>query len=105
MGVIFFFSAQPVLPGFELDTLDFVFKKIAHMFVFAVLYFLIHRGLVLDQGLTKGRWWQALVFCLLYAISDELHQSFSPNRHPSLRDVGFDMIGASSVFLWMYRFV
>ena len=43
----------------------------------------------------------ALGLTLLYAISDEVHQSFVPGRHARWYDVGFDMIGAWVVY-WGY---
>lgn len=44
----------------------------------------------------------SVLLCLLYAISDELHQLFTPLRSSSLIDVGVDMLGVSisSIFLW-----
>lgn len=36
-----------------------------------------------------------LSFTLLYAISDEFHQSFVPGRTPSVKDVIVDFVGAS----------
>ena len=34
----------------------------------------------------KRRGWLALLFAVLYAVSDEFHQSFVPGRHPSWVD-------------------
>jgi VanZ family protein len=38
----------------------------------------------------------AVAWCLAvaYGVSDEFHQSFVPNRHAELRDLGSDAIGA-----------
>lgn len=36
----------------------------------------------------------ALAVSLLYALSDELHQSFVPGRTARWADVGFDFVGA-----------
>ncbi len=45
--------------------------------------------------LTDALWWLALLLALIYAASDEFHQSFVPGRHPSWVDVlGFDGGGA-----------
>ncbi len=48
--------------------------------------------------------WSILLFCLLYGISDEYHQSFVPGRYPSLSDIGADFIGAG-LFLWLWWLV
>lgn len=36
----------------------------------------------------------SLVFCILYAISDELHQLFVPGRGAQVKDVVIDSSGA-----------
>ena len=105
MAVIFGFSSTPSaqLPSFGL--LDFVVKKGAHMLGYGLLACAYWVGL----GLEKRRWWLALLFAILYAMSDEFHQSFVPGRHPSWVDVfGFDgggaLIGLSLVkYWWMNR--
>ena len=58
--------------------------------------------------LQKRSCWLALLFAILYAISDEFHQSFVPGRHPSWVDVlGFDGGGALIAFslgnVWLER--
>ncbi len=44
-----------------------------------------------------------LLFCLLYGISDEFHQSFIPDRNASPADMGADVLGAA-LFLWCWWF-
>jgi len=99
---IFLVSSQPSLPSPDIATLDFLIKKAGHMVVFAVLYFLILRAWLKTahnySANSKSAVWGPLLICLVYAISDEVHQSFVPGRFPSARDVGFDMLGASLVF-------
>lgn len=96
--LIYSFSAQSVLPGFTLDSWDFLFKKSAHIFVYAVLYFLLLWAFE-KHSLLKGsaRWYIPLLFAITYAFFDEFHQSFTPGRHPSFRDVGFDTLGCSLI--------
>ncbi len=98
-----------MLQGFEIDTLDFIFKKSAHIFVYAVLYFLFLRAstLVLSPKLKHSNWVWIVPFCItmVYAISDELHQTFVPGRTGTIRDLGFDMIGMGLVFLYKYRYI
>lgn len=105
--LIFIFSSQTVLASLSLSVPDFIFKKTAHMFVFGVLYFLLFRALVntFDQKHSKIFWLLAFSFCLLYAISDEYHQSFTPGRHPSLRDIGYDSLGMFIAFTRIYHYI
>lgn len=46
---------------------------------------------------------RSLVFAVFYAITDELHQLFTPWRSASMFDVYVDSIGAfGGIFLWKY---
>lgn len=97
-GLIYYFSDQQVLPGFSLEIGDFLFKKSAHIFVYSVLYFLLLLPFqYYSLGKGKKRWLIPLFIAVSYALFDEFHQSFTPGRHPSLRDVGFDTLGCSLV--------
>ena len=101
MGTIFFLSHQsgdnlnlPSFPGVD---------KLAHMLAYGVLAFSVlwYSG---KKGLDKPRYTVALtvLFCLLYGISDEYHQSFIPFRSVSVLDVFADTAGAFCVSLiWM----
>lgn len=114
-AIIFFLSSQPVLPGIEVYSFDFILKKTGHMFVYAVLYILLYRSAVIlsnpgaFKALTKRRdlfvLLTPILICLIYAISDEIHQSFTPNRFPSARDVGYDMLGVWIAYLKVYKYI
>ncbi len=107
-GVIFSFSAQQVLPSLETNTLDFIFKKIAHVSVYAVLYFLLVRAQRLTFPKTQPAhlWKVPLLLCLFYAISDEIHQAMTGgSRSPSARDVVYDMLGAGIALLRQYKYI
>jgi VanZ family protein len=96
MTIIFGFSSIPSreLPNFGIW--DLVVKKGAHMLGYGLLALAYWYGLRLDKRL----WWLALLLSVLYAISDEFHQSFVPGRHPSWVDVlVFDGGGASLTLL------
>ena len=95
-ALIFTLSAQPTLPSATQFAFDFIFKKSAHIFVYAVLYFLIARALGKP---TLKHLSLAFLLCFIYAVSDEFHQSFVPGRSPRITDLGFDSIGAGIVFL------
>lgn len=44
----------------------------------------------------------AWFLAVLYALTDEFHQSFVLGRHASLVDVGVDAVGAAGM-LWIYN--
>ena len=101
MAVIFGFSSIPAreMPSFGLW--DFIVKKGAHM----LGYGLLAVALWYTQGFNMHRWWLVLVLAVLYAITDEFHQSFVAGRHPSWVDaLVIDDIGAA-LGLWVGRLV
>jgi len=97
MALIFFFSSQPQLPSAPDPWADLIFKKGAHFTVYAVLAVLFRRGL----PPSRWSWALSLVLTVLYAASDEWHQSFVPGRHPQLTDVLIDVCGATTG-LWIF---
>ncbi len=104
-GVIFFFSTLVVVKSPEFNLLDFLFKKSAHFVEYAILALLLYRAAVNTTGLSKKKAGMlTLLFVVLYAISDEYHQSFTPGREPAVRDVLIDSLGgATALFLtWKY---
>lgn len=105
-AVIFFLSSQQTLPGVDISILDFLAKKIGHMTVYAILYILAAKTTFFHTGAQyKKYWYIPLIVCFLYAVTDEYHQSFVPNRSPSPRDIGFDMLGTSIMFLKHHRYI
>ncbi len=104
-GLIFFFSAQQMLPSLYLSVLDFLFKKTAHIFVYAVLYILVYQALTKVEVDPKKRWWLGLAVCLVYAVNDELHQAAVPGRTATLRDVGYDFLGMGIVILKQKNYI
>ncbi len=96
MGVIFFLSAQsyPPIPDISIGWFPLPVGKAGHVGEYTILAILAYVAL---RNLSSKRTRVGSVFllCLLYAFSDELHQSFVPNRDPSLWDVGLDALGAA----------
>lgn len=98
MLVIFLFSSQP---GDNLPTFyswDYFVKKASHMAGYGLLALSYFHFLKYE----KNRYWLAWILAILYAATDEFHQSFVPGRHASAFDVFvFDGFGAMLV-LWLY---
>lgn len=102
MGIIFWFSSQPSRELPDFDWADRLVKKSGHVLGYAMLaagYWYALEG--------QGNYFRlAWLMSILYAGTDEFHQSFIPERHPSLWDVLiFDNLGAL-LGLWLaVRFV
>jgi len=95
-GLIFALSATPDLRFVSSDTMDFFVRKAGHMAVFGILAVLIWGALTASAA--RRTLALSLMLTVLYAASDEIHQSFTAGRHPSPVDVGIDSVGRSS--LW-----
>ncbi|MGH9488246.1 MAG: VanZ family protein [Terriglobales bacterium] len=81
------------------------FRKFAHVVVYFLLSLTAYRGFAMGQ--LRFRWGAAvrtIIFCALYAASDEYHQSFIKGRGPSARDVGIDSGAAvvALVLIWLW---
>lgn len=71
----------------------FNIRKNAHFFIYMVL----GMSLLLSREKTgKREILQVVGFVILYAISDEYHQSFIPGRGASMKDVYIDTLGGIS---------
>lgn len=98
MGSIFLLSSLPAerIPFF--GQYDVLIKKLAHAAGYALL------GVAYFSALPPRlnpvyRAAISLLMAVLFALSDEFHQSFVSGRHSSLRDVGIDSLGAALALL------
>ena len=98
--VIFLFSSLPTKQTTEVYVLDFIVKKTAHVVEYGLFTTLFYRAFI-NSGIKKrSAIVLSVILAVLYGISDEFHQSFTPGREPRLRDVGFDTIG-SVLAIWL----
>jgi VanZ family protein len=102
--ILRFFS--PTVSSQTIHDVQVVVRKTGHVTGYAVLAILVWR--VRNRGMFTNGWtWRAAMFAeliaLLYAISDEFHQSFVPTREASAVDVLIDCAGAAAGLLvvWM----
>jgi VanZ family protein len=89
MGAIYFLSDQPKagIPSFGIW--DWLIKKGSHFLAYGVLAWLAWR--VFEAG--KRPYLAAFLLTVLYAASDEFHQTFVPGRHGTVDDVLIDSLG------------
>jgi len=101
--LIFLFSS---IPGKDIPRLFTNEDIFFHFAVYAVLGWLIIRAL---KNYCPGLSWPqriclAAMLGLLYAVSDEFHQLFVPNRHASVLDILVDGLGGlTGSILFMNR--
>jgi len=116
-ALIFWFSAQPaqesdylsrgltsilsdLLAGLmgdvplDLGTANNFLRKCAHFLVYFVLGFLVKNGFRATGYSARKGFVTALAACVVYAVSDELHQLFVPGRGAQVTDVMLDSLGA-----------
>jgi len=105
-ALIFFFSGIPSLSSGLKE--DFILRKTAHAGEYAVLAYLFYN---VFRRRTGPVWFVILIsgLCaLVYAFTDEIHQTFVPGRSGNLFDVGIDSIGITVgllliLLVWFFK--
>jgi VanZ family protein len=110
MGMIFVLSSSQFASQMSYDNtvnwfgmLNYVVRKCAHVAEYAVLAWFWFRS-IRAPGERVGR--SVVVACgltLIYAMSDEWHQSFIPERSGAWSDVLLDGVGAVGMGLLLRR--
>lgn len=122
MLVIFYMSAQPAAESNSLSTgiteqiietlgrfisidvetttsnilvsqLNHYVRKSAHFITYFILGILVTFAMV-KNGFKHKVFFISFLFCVLFAISDEVHQLFVPGRGGMLKDVMLDSLGS-----------
>ena len=101
MAAIFVVSAQPDLSS-GLGVIDLIGRKIVHVGEYALLCLLWWRALRTVTSEQRALALAVLV-SVLYAVSDEYHQSLVPGRNGSPLDVAIDAAGAAATALVVRR--
>ncbi len=90
-------TVEKVAPNAEFDMKSFNnrLRKHAHFFAYLILGILVSKVLRRSGVYGYRSVIIALGICILYAISDEVHQLFIPGRGGQVKDVIIDSAGAS----------
>lgn len=117
MALIFYLSHQPAIESnglstgitekivvmvekvapdikFNMGRFNHMLRKGAHFFAYLVLGILMINGLSSSDIYGFKGIGLAILICILYAISDEVHQLFVPGRGGQVSDVILDSAGA-----------
>lgn len=109
MGMIFYLSSQPDLPGPPDPWLATLVTNLGHFVTYAILALWWWRALRRIPALSgagepgKVVLFLAFLAAALYAASDEFHQSFVPGRTASLPDLLVDAAGAAAALGLIWR--
>lgn len=94
-GLIWTFSSLPDFQSNFSELWDFIVRKIIHAFEFGILALFLFRASCLSRP--RRSMGPSLIFAILvsilYAVTDELHQTFVPGRVGSPIDVVIDVMG------------
>ncbi|WP_216831392.1 VanZ family protein [Alkalihalobacterium elongatum] len=90
-------TVEKVAPNMEFDigAFNHLVRKNAHFIAYFILGILVMNALRYSHLPLLRKVGLALLICILYAISDEVHQIFIPGRSGEVRDVLIDTAGAS----------
>jgi len=101
---------NPGISEIAVQRIQFIIRKGGHMTEYAVLVLLIRRGLHLLSerpfwlwNSRSARW--ALLLAVLYATTDEFHQSFVASREASTVDVLIDSTGATLALMAVWLII
>lgn len=100
MGIIFTFSSYSASSVSSFAPLEYVIKKTIHIIEYGILWYLTFTAFKnTTQRSSNQIIFLSFLVTILYAISDEYHQSLVPSRHPSSTDVIIDSTGAILSYL------
>jgi VanZ family protein len=106
MTIIFIASGTPGSSLPEFGYADLLAKKGGHLLGYALLAAFYYRAFVLQHPAPRRRFLLALGLTILYAASDEYHQTFTPGRNASPIDVSIDTAGGLigiAVIQWIQK--
>ena len=100
-GLITYFLNN-ILKINNVEILEVIIRKCAHLFEYFVLGVLII-NCIKDYKINKIVF-IAIILCMLYACTDELHQLFIPGRSGNVIDITIDTLG-SIIGIILYNFI
>lgn len=98
---IYWLSDQPKLPMPELFSTQ---DKLLHAGAYFIMELLAWRSFKHVYGMPMQVALFSVIFCSLYGVSDEWHQSFVIGRTPAVSDWLADTIGAALAAFLLLRF-
>lgn len=91
-----------------IESIQFYVRKMAHFSIYATLGVCTSIAMIFQSLKFKNKLIISLGMCLLYAISDEIHQLFVEGRSCQFRDVCIDFCGSivgTIIFYGIIKFI
>lgn len=91
------------------DELFYLIRKLAHFTEYFILGILMLLALKYEIKKEETLYYLSIIFCVLYAGSDEFHQLFVEGRNGNIKDVIIDSCGSilsitiSCYYLWIKK--
>ena len=107
MAIIFYFSSRQSVSVSSDYYLNFIFFKFLHLSEYAILYFLIYRSIASLKNKffnQANKYYYPILISILYAVSDEIHQLFTPTREGKIRDILIDIAGILIMYTVIKRY-
>lgn len=82
----------------NIEVLNIIVRKTAHFTEYFILGLLVYNMIHIHNQKT----YISIIICILYAISDEIHQIFVPGRNCQLLDIAIDGIGSLIAIFILY---
>ena len=81
------------------EVYSFIVRKFAHFIIYFILGIFCYMNFKNDkEGVLN-----AIILCILYAFTDEMHQMYINSRSGEFRDIIIDSLGSISSILLMYK--
>jgi len=92
----------PDISEARIEWAHFLIRKAGHFTEYAILALLAARALSssLRDALRRRWFYVSLLLIIVYALSDEFHQSFVPSRTASIYDSLIDIAGGFTSLVW-----
>ncbi len=103
-------AVEKVAPNanFDIIKLNNIIRNNAHFFTYLILGLLVINAARISGIKDFKSLILAILICILYAVSDEIHQFFVPSRGAELKDLIIDSIGALfgiGLYLLIFRII
>lgn len=84
------------------DKYSFIIRKVAHLTIYFILGILTYINLKEYMKVTPALVIYSIIFCLVYASTDEIHQLLVNGRSGNIYDVILDTCGSTLAILLSY---